>query len=62
LSASATGHLTGMFFLIDVVARWFARWDDGVESDRDPLASPDHSAFGTRTWSASDRGARRSVA
>jgi hypothetical protein len=42
LSAPATGHLTLMFFVIDVVARWFARWDDGIEADRDPLASPDH--------------------
>ena len=42
-----------MFFLIDMVSRWFARLDDGFghafDVDVDPLASPD--GVGGQSWS-----------
>jgi hypothetical protein len=41
-----------MFFLIDMVSRWFARLDDGFHGfdvEVDPLASPD--GVGGPSWS-----------
>ena len=51
-----------MYFLIDVVARWFARWDDGLDVDLDSLASPDRTGLGVHAWSPADGPIRRPAA